>query len=164
MEWYNLIYKEGLTSQHEFIRHHVITRWWDLHASHVIVGMGCSCMLVMAVSLAGFPIKTPNAARDVPFLVLAFCGCHLGGCFYRGLHNRQVDEEKMAVELYHGEAGEKTQETHIPMPAGSYWPMVFAFGVTLLAAGLVTHWVVSAVGLVMGVARGFRLVGQCDSA
>jgi len=52
----------------------------------------------------------------------------------------------MSVELYPGEAGEHTQESHIPMPAGSFWPMVFAFGVTLVAAGLVTHWVISAVG------------------
>ena len=61
----------------------------------------------------------------------------------------------MAVELHHGEAGEQTLETHIPMPAGSFWPMIFAFGVTLLAAGLVTHWVVSAVGLVCFIRAAF---------
>ncbi len=55
----------------------------------------------------------------------------------------------MSVELHHGEAGEQTDESHIPMPAGSFWPMVFAFGATLVAAGLVTHWVVSAVGFVV---------------
>lgn len=61
----------------------------------------------------------------------------------------------MAVELNPGEAGEQTLESHIPMPAGSFWPMVFAFGVTLLAAGLVTHFVVSLVGLVLFVRAAF---------
>lgn len=36
------------------------------------------------------------------------------------------------------------------MPAASFWPMVFAFGVALLFAGLVTHWAVTVVGLVIG--------------
>jgi hypothetical protein len=66
----------------------------------------------------------------------------------------------MAVELHHGEAGEQTQETHIPMPAGSYWPMVFAFGVTLLAAGLLTHWVISLVGFVLLARGGFGWWGN----
>lgn len=61
----------------------------------------------------------------------------------------------MAVELNPGEAGEKTLESHIPMPAGSFWPMVFAFGVTLLAAGLVTHYVVSLVGLLLFIRAAF---------
>jgi hypothetical protein len=61
----------------------------------------------------------------------------------------------MAVELNPGEAGEQTLESHIPMPAGSFWPMVFAFGVTLVAAGLVTHYVVSMVGFVLFVRAGF---------
>lgn len=51
----------------------------------------------------------------------------------------------------HGEAGERTEETHIEMPELSFWPMIFAFGVALIAAGLVTHWVVSAVGVVLGI-------------
>ena len=48
-----------------------------------------------------------------------------------------------------GEAGERSEQTHIEMPAPTFWPMVFAFGVTLLFAGLVTHYVVSLVGLVI---------------
>ncbi len=32
------------------------------------------------------------------------------------------------------------------MPAPTFWPMVLAFGLTLLFAGLVTHWTVSVVG------------------
>ena len=55
----------------------------------------------------------------------------------------------MAHELHHGEAAERTDETHIQLPAPTSWPMVFAFGVTLLFAGPVTHWVVGAVGAVI---------------
>lgn len=57
----------------------------------------------------------------------------------------------MSVELGHGEAGEHTSETHISLPAPTFWPIVFAFGLTLIFAGLVTHWSVSAVGLVITV-------------
>jgi hypothetical protein len=53
----------------------------------------------------------------------------------------------------HGEAGERTEDTQILMPKPTFWPMVFAFGLTLLIAGLVTHYVVSLVGLVIA-ARG----------
>lgn len=56
----------------------------------------------------------------------------------------------MAHELHHGEAGERSEQTHIQLPAPTFWPMVFAFGITLLFAGVVTHWVVGVVGLVIG--------------
>lgn len=36
---------------------------------------------------------------------------------------------------------------HVDLPAPTLWPMVAAFGIALLALGLVTHWVVSLVGL-----------------
>ncbi len=55
----------------------------------------------------------------------------------------------MAHELHHGEAGERTEETHIELPAPTFWPIVMAFGLTLLAAGIVTQWVVGVVGLVI---------------
>lgn len=56
----------------------------------------------------------------------------------------------MSHELRHGEAGERTSETHIELPAPTFWPMVFAFAITLMFAGVVTHWSVSVVGLLMG--------------
>ncbi len=55
----------------------------------------------------------------------------------------------MTHEAHHGEAGERTEQTHIQLPGPTFWPLVLAFGITLLGAGLVTHWVVSAVGLVI---------------
>lgn len=55
----------------------------------------------------------------------------------------------MAHETHHGEAGEQTSESHIQLPAPTFWPMVLAFGITLLGAGLITQSVVSMVGLVV---------------
>jgi hypothetical protein len=55
----------------------------------------------------------------------------------------------MAQEIHHGELGQRSDQTHIEMPAPTPWPMVFAFGITLLLAGLVTNWVVSVVGVVI---------------
>src|SRR5436309_1111348 len=60
----------------------------------------------------------------------------------------------MEHELNHGEAGERTNEHEILMPAPTFWPMVFAFGIALLTAGLVTHYVVSLVGLIIGIRSG----------
>jgi len=49
----------------------------------------------------------------------------------------------------HGEAGERTDRPYIEMPEPTFWPMVFAFGLTLLFAGLVTQLIVGLVGLVI---------------
>jgi cytochrome c oxidase subunit 3 len=63
-EWYQLIYKDGLTVSTNLFG----TTFYSLvglHASHVIVGM-LFLMLVMLVTLAGFPIQTQM--RRVMFL------------------------------------------------------------------------------------------------
>lgn len=57
----------------------------------------------------------------------------------------------MAHGLHHGEAGERTGETHIQLPAPTFWPIVFSFGLTLIAAAIVTNWVVGVVGLIIAV-------------
>ncbi len=41
------------------------------------------------------------------------------------------------------------QDEGVEMPASSFWPMVMAFGVMLLFAGLVTHYAVTIVGFVI---------------
>lgn len=48
-------------------------------------------------------------------------------------------------------ANEPTSEASVEVeaPAPSYWPMVLAAGMTLAAAGLVTHWALSALGGVL---------------
>lgn len=64
LEWYHLIYKEGLTISTNLFG----TTYYSLvglHASHVIVGL-FFLLLVMVVSLAGFPIQ--HQERRVKFL------------------------------------------------------------------------------------------------
>jgi hypothetical protein len=39
----------------------------------------------------------------------------------------------------------------VQLPAPTAWPMVFALGVSLIVGGMVTHWVISLLGLVMAV-------------
>ena len=49
----------------------------------------------------------------------------------------------------------------IPMPASTGWPLVAAFGLTLIAASLLTHWMVGVLGataLVAGLVGWFREV------
>lgn len=41
------------------------------------------------------------------------------------------------------------EKPHIDLPAPTVWPMVTAFGITLMVSGLVTHWTISAVGVVL---------------
>ncbi|HEX4748486.1 MAG TPA: hypothetical protein VH302_02995 [Bryobacteraceae bacterium] len=55
----------------------------------------------------------------------------------------------MTHETHHGEAGERSAEESVVLPAPTFWPLVLASGITLLAAGIVTHWVVSLVGLII---------------
>ncbi len=55
----------------------------------------------------------------------------------------------MSTEKHHGEASERTGESHIELPAPTFWPIVFAFGLALVAAGLLTYWAISAVGLII---------------
>src|ERR1044071_6232599 len=57
--------------------------------------------------------------------------------------------------------GEPTASNQIEVPARTGWPMVAAFGFTLVFAGLLTHPLVSifgAVALVMGLVGWFRVV------
>jgi len=44
-------------------------------------------------------------------------------------------------------------------PAATVWPAALATGVTLAAAGLVTHWIVSLAGVVLAIAA---LVGWIE--
>ena len=83
VEWHKLIYKEHLTIRTNLFG----TTYYSLvglHASHVIVGMAF-LLLVMAVTLAGFPIHTQFRQGAVPVLVLAFCRRRMGGCLYGGV-------------------------------------------------------------------------------
>jgi hypothetical protein len=48
-----------------------------------------------------------------------------------------------------GRPDERTTQTHIRMPAPSYWPMVLAFGIGFVLAGLITHFIVTIVGAII---------------
>jgi len=48
-------------------------------------------------------------------------------------------------------------KAHLPQP--TVWPAALAMGVTLAAAGLVTHWIVSLAGAVLAIAA---LVGWVE--
>ena len=49
----------------------------------------------------------------------------------------------------HGHQQVGADEVLLPVPTA--WPMVFALGVTLMITGLVTHWVISLLGVVLAV-------------
>jgi hypothetical protein len=50
----------------------------------------------------------------------------------------------------HGAMDDHMQPTGtVQLPAPTAWPIVFALGVSLMLAGMVTHWVISVLGLVM---------------
>ena len=55
----------------------------------------------------------------------------------------------MAHETHHGEAGERSEEEFIHLPAPTFWPIVLAFGITLIGAGIVTNVAVGIVGVVI---------------
>jgi hypothetical protein len=51
-----------------------------------------------------------------------------------------------------GPIDDKTQPTGtIQLPAPTAWPMVLGLGIALMLAGMVTHWVISLLGVVMAV-------------
>src|ERR1700743_3823052 len=55
-------------------------------------------------------------------------------------------------ELHEHSAAGGRAENAIHLPAPTHWPLIMAVGLTLLFAGLVTHVMISALGVVMAVA------------
>jgi hypothetical protein len=52
----------------------------------------------------------------------------------------------------HGPTDNLTEPTgSVELPAPTVWPMVFALGIALMLAGMVTHWLISLLGAVMAV-------------
>jgi len=49
-----------------------------------------------------------------------------------------------------GPMDDHSQPTHtVQLPSPTVWPLVLALGIALMVAGMVTHWVISLLGLVM---------------
>ena len=42
-----------------------------------------------------------------------------------------------------------SDDQSVTLPAPTAWPMVLALGVSLMVAGMVTHWVISLLGVVL---------------
>src|SRR5215471_20326271 len=67
-------------------------------------------------------------AHQCVFAVLALCGCRLGGGFHSSLHHWAPS---MKDDLHHGKL-----PAGVELPAPTAWPIVLAFGATLLFMGL----------------------------
>jgi hypothetical protein len=59
------------------------------------------------------------------------------------------NKNPVATGETYGRADERTSRTQIEMPGPSYWPMVLAFGIAFTLAGLVTHYSLSILGVVI---------------
>src|SRR5271165_6436571 len=57
----------------------------------------------------------------------------------------------LGAESNHHNPDPHHSQDSVQLPAPTFWPMVFAFGVTLLVAGLVTQVTVSVVGLIIAI-------------
>ncbi len=86
VEWRKLIYEDHLTISTNLFGS-TFYSLVGLHASHVIVGIDFS-VIGSGGDAAGISDSNAVEAGLVSFLVLAFCGCCLGGGFYRGVHHR----------------------------------------------------------------------------
>ena len=59
--------------------------------------------------------------------------------------------------MQEGDSMQQSEQTHghphrfdeVVLPAPTPWPMVLAFGLSLVVAGMVTHWVISLLGLIL---------------
>ena len=49
----------------------------------------------------------------------------------------------------HGETGHGVREGLIELPAPTAWPIVLALGITLLFTGMLTHWAISVLGVLL---------------
>ena len=59
-------------------------------------------------------------------------------------------EEGGAPHHQQGRMDDYTQPTGtIQLPAPTAWPMVLALGISLMLAGMLTHWAISLLGLIM---------------
>src|SRR3979411_2717910 len=60
--------------------------------------------------------------------------------------------EEIGATTDQGPGHDHSQPTGtIQLPAPTAWPMVLALGISLMLAGMVTHWAISLLGLMMAV-------------
>ena len=111
-----------------------------LHAFHVIVGHAVLPRRARPRARGQGRARARGAhARPGPLLALR--RRRLG----RGVHGR-LRHRALGKSMRTLEEIERERPKSVDLPAPTAWPMVLAFGVTLLFAGLVTNFAVSAVG------------------
>lgn len=64
----------------------------------------------------------------------------------------------MADETTSGTLPPPSEEIHLPDPA--YTPVVLAFGVTIVVVGIVLHWAMVAIGLIIALVALTRWIRQ----
>jgi hypothetical protein len=64
----------------------------------------------------------------------------------------------VAEETTNGALAPPSEEIHLPEPA--YTPVVLAFGVTIVVVGVVMHWVMVAIGLLIALVALVRWIRQ----
>ncbi len=55
--------------------------------------------------------------------------------------------EDLSIENAPGPTGRHNSTVHLPAPTA--WPMVLALGIALICTGMVTHWVIALLGLML---------------
>jgi hypothetical protein len=58
-------------------------------------------------------------------------------------------EEANTILSHNSGDGDSQFHGYVPLPAPTAWPMVLALGISLMLTGMVTHWVISLLGLLL---------------
>ena len=151
-EWHRLIYEHGLTISTNLFG----TTYYSLvglHAFHVTVGL---IMLVDRAALrSGRPCRPRSGQprRACLSLYWHFVDASVGRRVHRGVRHRAMrrSDEQRCISAEEIQAAPRPP-AEIEMPAPTAWPLVLAFGFTLMFAGLLTSVAVSILGAVLAVA------------
>lgn len=152
-EWHQLIFDEGLTISTNLFG----TTYYSLvglHAFHVTVGMVILTVGMVFAFLGN--VKPEHSERGEVFsLYWHFVDAVWVVVVHRGLRYRALSkaESQMVPTDVRGATPEATPAT-INLPAPTSWPVILAFGITLVFAGLLTSPSVSILGAMLCVTGG----------
>ena len=156
-EWHRLIYEKGFTLQTNLFG----TTFYSLvglHASHVVIGL-LGLSLVHGLRARRLGQTAPRRTGPRAGALLAFCGLRVGRRVHRRLHHRALTKKGFLMNSNAQEPANKV----IQVPACTGWPLVAAFGLTLVFAGLLTHVMISGLGAITLVHRTCRVVSARSS-
>ena len=136
-EWHHLIYDKGLTISTNLFG----TTYYSLvglHAFHVTCWPDRAAHRFAFGSVRQGPTGAREKRRHVCD-VLALCRRGVDRGFYRCLHHRALRRAQTKCHrLIHNPAPVTLRPPWSALPAPTAWPIVLAFGVTLLIAGIIT--------------------------